>query len=42
MCDLNAEARDPKLGRDTPSCHDTRIGSEVTVRTRRIVQKVDH
>jgi hypothetical protein len=43
MCDLHLEGRDPKLGRDTPPCHDTRIvmkfrqiifsGSEVTVRT---------
>jgi hypothetical protein len=25
MCDLNVEAIDSKLGRDTPPCHDTHI-----------------
>jgi hypothetical protein len=25
MCDIELEARDPNVGRDTPPCHETRI-----------------
>jgi hypothetical protein len=50
MCDLDLEARDRNVARDTPTCYDTHVsvkfrqiifsGSEVTVRKEELLKKL--